>query len=247
MESELFRPLHRANCQVMCSTCNLREICLPIGLSRHDLEYVERRLVATQRKVPRGGRLYRAGDPFDSLFAVWTGFFKTCLSTADGREQVTGFHMGGELLGLDGIDQSRYELDAIALEDSQVCLIPFGQLESLANEVPALQQQLHRVMSREIVRTQGSMLVLGSMFAEERLAAFLLNVLHRLQARGYSSTMFTLRMTREEIGSYLGLSLETVSRCFTKLQNQGLLWVRNREVRITDPLGLKHVLDGVDS
>lgn len=247
MDAELFRPLHRANCQAMCSTCNLREICLPIGLSRHDLEYVERRLVATRRKVPRGGRLYTAGDRFDALYAVWIGFFKTCLSTADGREQVTGFHMGGELLGLDGIDQGRYELDAIALEDSQVCLIPFGQLESLANEVPSLQLQLHRVMSREIVRTQSSMLVLGSMFAEERLAAFLLNLLHRLQARGFSSTMFTLRMTREEIGSYLGLSLETVSRCFTKLQNQGLLWVRNREVRITDPLGLKHVLDGVDS
>jgi CRP/FNR family transcriptional regulator len=247
MDPAVFKPLHHANCRVMCSSCNLREICLPVGLTRLELEYIDRRLVTSRRKVPRGGYLYRAGDPFDSLFAVWTGFFKTCLSATDGREQVTGFQMGGELLGLDGIDTRRHAVDAVALEDSQVCVIRYEELEELTGEVGSLQQQLHRIMSREIVRGQNVMLLLGSMHAEERLAAFLLNLAHRLQARGFSATLVTLRMTREEIGSFLGLTVETVSRSFSKLQAQGLLFVSNRQIRITDPLGLRHLLDGVET
>jgi CRP/FNR family transcriptional regulator len=246
MDHAVFKHLHHANCRVACSSCNLREICLPVGLSKHELEYIDRRMVGARRKVPRGAYLYRARDRFDSVYAVWTGFFKTCLSAPDGREQVTGFQMGGELLGLDGIGSNLHEVDAIALEDSQVCVIHFDALEELAKEVGSLQQQLHRIMSREIVRNQGVMLLLGSMYAEERLAAFLLNLAHRLQARGFSATAVTLRMTREEIGSFLGLTLETVSRSFSKLQAQGLLFVRNRQIRITDPLGLQHMLDGVE-
>jgi CRP/FNR family transcriptional regulator len=138
-------------------------------------------------------------------------------------------------------------VDAVALENAQVCVIPFDDLEMLSVEVPSLQSQFHRIMSREIVRNQGVMLLLGSMYAEERLAAFLLNLTHRLQARGFSASSVLLRMTREEIGSYLGLSIETISRTFSKFQSDGLLFVRNRQIRITDPVGLQHLLDGATS
>ena len=244
MDQSLFRPLHLKSCEVACSSCNLREICLPVGLTRAELEHIDRRLVTLRRKVVRGETLYRAGDRFESVYAVWTGFFKTCIAAKDGRDQVTGFQRGGELLGLDGIGTRRHEVDAVALEDSQVCVIPFMELEALSLEVASLQQQFHRIMSREIVRDHGVMLLLGSMYAEERLAAFLLNLTYRLKARGFSASTVVLRMTREEIGSYLGLTLETVSRTFSKFQHEGLLFVRNRQLRITDPVGLQHIIDG---
>jgi CRP/FNR family transcriptional regulator len=229
---------------VACSSCNLREICLPVGLTQAELEHIDLRLVAGRRKVARGETLFRAGDRFDAVFAVWTGFFKTCVSSKDGRGQVTGFQMGGELIGLDGIGTRRHEVDAVALEDSQVCVIAYDELEALAREVVSLQQQFHKIMSREIVRDHGVMLLLGSMHAEERVAAFLLNLTHRLRARGFSASSVLLRMSREEIGSFLGLKLETVSRTFSKFQANGLLFVRQRQIQITDPVGLQQLLDG---
>ncbi|MGZ5217076.1 MAG: helix-turn-helix domain-containing protein [Caldimonas sp.] len=244
MDFSVFRPLHMASCTVRCSSCNLREICLPVGLTQAELEHVDSRLVAVRRKVDRGATLFRTGDRFDSVYAVWTGFFKTCVSSTQGRDQVTGFQMAGELVGLDGIDSGRHSVDAVALEDSQVCVIPYGELEALAREVPSLQQQFHKVMSHEIVTDHGVMLLLGSMHAEERVAAFLLNLTHRLQARGFSASSVLLRMSREEIGSFLGLKLETVSRTLSKFQTSGLLFVRQRQVQITDPAGLQQLLDG---
>ena len=244
MDPTVFRPLHLHSCKVSCSTCNLREICLPVGLTRQELELIDRRLVGAKRKVARGETLFRAGDRFESLYAVWTGFFKTCVTSKDGRDQVTGFQMGGELLGLDGIGSRRHEVDAVALEESQVCVIPFHELEALSREIVSLQQQFHKIMSREIVRDHGVMLLLGSMHAEERLAAFLLNLTHRLRARGFSASSVVLRMSREEIGSFLGLKLETVSRTFSKFQANGLLTVRQRQIQIADPVGLQRLLDG---
>ena len=152
-------------------------------------------MVATRRTVHRGDLLFRSGDAFESLYAVRTGFFKTRVTSEDGRDQVTGFQMAGELLGLDGIGSDRHTCDAVALEDSQVCVIPYGQLESLSREFTDLQRQFHKIMSREIVRDHGVMLLLGSMRAEERLAAFLLNLAQRLQARGFSPSSLVLRMT----------------------------------------------------
>jgi len=229
--------------KVACSSCNLRELCLPVGLNREDLERMDT-LVATRRAVPRGEMLFRAGDDFESLYAVRTGFFKTCVSSEDGRDQVTGFQMAGELLGLDGISNDHHSCDAVALEDSQVCVIPFDQLEDLSREFTDLQRQFNKIMSREIVRDHGVMLLLGSMRAEERLAAFLLNLTQRLQARGFSPSSLILRMTREEIGSYLGLKLETVSRTFSKFQDEGLLEVKQRQIRIVNQAGLQQLING---
>lgn len=229
---------HAQALKVACSSCNLRELCLPLGLSTAEVERLDT-LVAKRTSVPRGETLYRSGDPFRSLFAVRTGFFKTRVAAEDGRDQVTGFQMAGELLGFDGIGTEQHSCDAVALEDSQVCVIPFDQLENLSREFSELQRQLHKVMSREIVREHGVMLLLGSMSAEERLAAFLLNLTQRLAARGFSGTALVLRMTRAEIGSYLGLKLETVSRAFSKFQDDGVLEVKRRAVRVLDEAGLR--------
>ena len=229
---------------VACSSCNLRELCLPVGFSSAELERLDG-LVAMRRSVGRGEILFRRGDPFNSVHAVRTGFFKTCSSSADGREQVTGFQMAGELLGFDGLSETTHQCDAVALEDSQVCVIPYARLEELAHEFPILQRQFHRVMSREIVREQGVMLLLSGMRADERLAAFLANLAQRLEARGFSASSFVLRMTRDEIGTHLGLSLETVSRCFSKLHEQGILDVRQKNIRILDPAALSNLVAGV--
>ncbi len=236
------RPMKMDAFKVACSNCNLRELCLPVGLSHPQLEQLDS-LVATRRAVKRGDALFHAGEAFRSLYAVRTGFFKTCVSSEDGREQVTGFQMAGELLGLDGISSDRHVCDAIALEDAQVCVIPYSQLEELSREFTDLQHQFHKIMSREIVRDQGVMLLLGSMRAEERLAAFLLNLTQRLHARGFSASALVLRMTREEIASYLGLNLETVSRTFSKFQDDGLLEVKQRDIRILNDEGLRKLVN----
>ena len=224
-----------------CSACSLRELCLPAGLEAPEMAKIDQ-LVSQRRRVSKGEHLYRAGAALAALYAIRSGFLKSCVLHEDGREQVAGFHMMGDLLGMDAIGASRHTSDTVALEDSEVCEMPFPLLEQLSREVPSLQQQLHRVMSREIVREHGVMLLLGSMRAEERLAAFLLNLSQRFAARGYSATEFNLRMTRQDIGSYLGLKLETVSRAFSAFQAQGLMTVRQRQVRILDLPRLKAVL-----
>jgi CRP/FNR family transcriptional regulator len=204
-----------------------------MGLSEHDLNRLDD-LVAVRRKVKRGTTLFTNGEKFTSLYAIRTGFFKTCLATEDGRDQVTGFQMAGEIIGLDGIVNDQHTCDAVALEDAEVCVMPFDRIEEISREVTALQSHVHKIMSREIVREHGVMLLLGSMRAEERLAAFLLNLVQRLHARGFSQSELVLRMTREEIGSYLGLKLETVSRAFSHFQSEGIVAVQNKNIEIKD-------------
>jgi CRP/FNR family transcriptional regulator len=228
--------------KVACSNCNLRELCMPLGLSEIEMERVDE-VVATRRKVLRGENLFRHGDKFHALFAIRTGFFKTRISAEDGRDQVTGFQMAGEIIGLDGIVSDHHTCDAVALEDAEVCVMPFDRIEELSREITSLQRHVHKIMSREIVRENGVMLLLGSMRAEERLAAFLLNLVQRLHARGFSQTELVLRMTREEIGSYLGLKLETVSRTFSKFVDDGLVEVKQRHVRILNADGLKLIVN----
>ena len=228
--------------EVTCSSCNLREMCLPGCVSRgEELDKVEN-LVYARRRVKRGESLFKTGDDFTSVYAVRSGFFKTSLIDDDGREQVTGFFMGGELLGMDGIGAGRYNGTAIALEDSEVCVMPFSLIEEMSREIPALQRHLHAVLAREIVRDHGVMMLLGSMRAEERLATFLINLSRRFVRRGFSASDFHLRMTREEIGSYLGLKLETVSRLFSSFQQDGIIEVQQKHVRIVDIGGLERVL-----
>lgn len=228
--------------KVACSNCNLRELCMPVGFANEDLHRLDE-IVATRKKIKQGQYLFSTGEPFTSLYAIRTGFFKTCVLSEDGREQVTGFQMAGEIIGLDGIVSDAHTCNAIALEDAEVCEMPFTQVEELSREFPVLQRHVHKIMSREIVRENSVMMLLGNMRAEERLAAFLLNLVQRLHARGFSQSELILRMTREEIGSYLGLKLETVSRTFSKFSEEGIIEVKQRHVRIVDEDALKKIFN----
>ena len=223
-----------------CSTCSMRELCLPVGLGPEELEQIDS-VIVERRKLAKGSALYRAGGPFTALYAVRVGSLKTIVLTEDGREQVAGYHMLGDIIGLDGIGNERHGCAAVALEDTEVCVMPFNDLETLARIVPSLQRNLTRFLAREVTRDHGVMLLLGSMRAEERLAAFLLNLSERYRQRGYSSVEFVLRMTREEIGSYIGLKLETVSRLFSRFQQEGLIQVKGRGVRLVDPVALRQL------
>ena len=228
--------------KLACSNCNLRELCMPLALNEEELQKLDN-LVTTRHKIVRGDTLYRNGEKFSALYAIRTGFFKTSVAAEDGRDQVTGFQMAGEVIGLDGIVSDHHTCDAVALEDAEVCVMNFDLLEDLSREITALQRHIHKVMSREIVRENGVMLLLGSMRADERLAAFLLNLVQRLHARGFSQSELVLRMTREEIGSYSGLKLETISRTFSKFVEEGIVEVKQRHVRIMNPDALKLIVN----
>ncbi len=213
-----------------------------MGLSSNEMDKLDT-VISSRRRVKRGASLFTNGEKFTSLYAVRSGFFKTCVTTADGRDQVTGFQMTGEIIGMDGIVNDHHSCDAVALEDAEVCVLPFDMLEQLSREFSTLQHHVHKIMSREIVRDHGVMLLLGSMRAEERLAAFLLNLVQRLHARGFSQSELILRMTREEIGSYLGMKLETVSRTFSKFMDEGIIDVKQRYVHIKDTSGLERIVN----
>lgn len=226
-----------------CSSCDLRALCLPVGLSRHTLARLDC-VVASPKPVPSGQALFRAGQPLRSLYAIRSGHFKTVLNHEPARSQVTGFPLAGDVLGLDAIGGEIHTVDAVALAPSQVCAFPYLQLAELAHESRDLQRQLHRLMSREIVRDHGVMRMLGGMRADERLATFLIDQAQQLRARSLPATPLLLRMTREELGSHLGLKLETVSRSFSRMQDDGLLTVRQRRIHILDTAGLARLAGG---
>ncbi|MBK9609240.1 MAG: fumarate/nitrate reduction transcriptional regulator Fnr [Betaproteobacteria bacterium] len=228
-----------------CSTCSLRDLCMPMGLTADELRQLDS-FVDERRRIKRGERLYAAGSTFDALFTVRLGSLKTAVLFEDGREQVTGFHMLGELIGLDGISTEAHTCSAHALEDSEVCLLPFSRLEDFSRRIPALQHHVHRLLSSEIVREQHNMLLLGTMRAEEKLASFLLDLSDRYLRRGYSASEFVLRMTREEIGSFLGLKLETVSRLFSRFQEAGLIIAQQKYIKILDANGLRQLIGPPD-
>ncbi len=219
----------------------MRELCLPVGLDAEDLKQLDH-VIGSRVRLKKGESLYRAGEPFHALYAVRLGSLKTTVLAEDGREQVAGYHMLGDIIGLDGIGTERHGCQATALEDTDVCVMPFERLEDLARTVPSLQHNLHQFLAREITRDHSVMLLLGSMRAEERLAVFLVNLSERYRRRGYSSTEYVLRMTREEIGSYLGLKLETVSRLFSRFQDEGIIQVQGRSIKILDMAALRQIV-----
>jgi CRP/FNR family transcriptional regulator, anaerobic regulatory protein len=226
---------------VSCSSCCLQGVCLPCGLTAEKLGDMDE-LTRVKRRVARGAALYRNGDSFDSLYAVRSGSFKSVGVSRAGQEKVTGLHLPGEMMGLDAINSRVHGYDAIALEDSEVCVVPYTRLTQLALRVPELQASLLRILSGDISRDQGLMLLLGGMDAEQRLAAFLLSLSKRYQRLGYAATRFSLRMTREEIGSYLGLTLETVSRLFSRLHREGLLSAHQRDIELKDMAKLRELV-----
>lgn len=228
-----------------CASCSMHQLCLPMGLDDADMLKLDQ-IIGRRRKVPRDGTLYRMEDRFTNLYAIRIGHFKTYQINPGGEQQITGFQMAGELLGMDAISTDHHHCDAVALEDSEVCEIPFPQLEELFGNMPTLLRHFHRMMSQEITREQSVMLLLGNMRAEQRFAAFLVNLGSRYAARGYSSTNFQLRMSREDIGNYLGLTIESISRLLNKFKKQGWLKVSNREIELLEPAILKAIAAGTE-
>lgn len=227
-----------------CAQCSMHQLCLPMGLEDADIVRLDQ-IIGRRRRVARDERLYAAGEPFRNLYAVRFGHFKTFQVNAGGEAHITGFQMAGELLGMDALSGTHH-CDAVALEDSEVCEIPFARLEELFGEVPALLRHFHRIMSQEITREQNVMLLLGNMRAEQRFAVFLVNLSARYAARGYSATQFQLRMSREDIGNYLGLTIESISRLLSRFKKQGWIAVDKRDMLLLDPGRLKALAAGTD-
>ena len=226
--------------KVACSDCSLRSLCLPFGLDGEELDKLDK-IIKRPRPLQRSQRLYHPGDEFRSLYVVRSGSLKTYTTTSTGEQQITGFHLPGELVGLDGVSTDAYSCTAEALETTSVCELPFSKLESLSGQINGLQRQLHRLMSKEILAEQQLLLQLGKMSAEARVAAFLLSVSMRLHQRGFSPTEFNLTMTRTDIGNYLGMAVETVSRQFTSFQEQGIIKASRKHIQVLEMTKLQQI------
>ena len=222
----------------LCSGCPVRGLCLPSGLPAGSLQRIDS-VVSMSRRLDAGETLYSEGSRFRYLYAIRSGTFKSVVLTPAGGERVTAFHFAGDLLGVDGLAAGVHARSVTALEDAQICLVPYTRLTVASDGGHELQQTVARIMSRELVRDQGLIMLLGTMSAEARLAAFLLNLSRRMKARGYSATEFHLRMSRAEIASYLGMKVETVSRTFTAFEQQCWLRVNRKHVHVLDFDGLR--------
>lgn len=221
-----------------CSSCMLNTICFPLGMSRQDMVKLDQ-YITERVRIKKGATLFREGDPADAVYGLRTGSMKTQIEDINGQVQITGFALPGEVLGLDGILNDKQVTHAIALEDSELCIIKLAEIDKLSEQMPKLPMQLQRLMSKEIGRSHKMLLTIGNLRSEQRLAAFLLNLSNRLQALGYSPYEFILRMSREEIGNFLGLTLETISRLFSRFSKEGLIKVKQREVHLIDLNGLQ--------
>jgi CRP/FNR family transcriptional regulator len=226
--------------QVNCSNCRLSSICLPLALENDDIDQLDN-IVQRGRPLHKGDHLYRDTDEFRSVYAVRSGAVKAYRVTDDGREQVTGFYFPGEILGMDGIAKNAHACSAKALETSAVCEIPFTSLEQLSVQLPNLQRHFFQLMSREITEDQQLITLLSKNTAEERIAALMLSISARNARRKLSATQFRLPMSRIDIGNYLGLTVETVSRVFSRLQKLDVLHVSNKEIEILDIAGLRNI------
>ena len=235
-----------AQLQVSCRSCSLAELCLPLTLDSASIEKLD---TVMQRRYPieRGKRLFRSGDPFSAIYIVRSGSIKVSVPTQTGEERIVGFHLPGELLGLDGMDGGAHGCDAVALETTSVCRLPFERMEQVCHDIPGVHQQFPRLVSREIVNDHAMLLLLGNRSAEERVAAFLLSLSTRFKSRGFSEREFFLSMTRKDIANYLGLAVETLSRLITRLQAENILDVQRRQIRILDMARLRDLASPCES
>jgi len=228
--------------KVACENCSLSRLCLPMGLDDKDITRLDQ-IINRTKPHHRNDYLFREGDSLKGIYAVKTGSIKTYISREDGSDQVLGFHLPGEIIGLDAIETGTHGCTAKVLETTAVCLIPYEKLEKLSIEIPSLQHQMFRLMSREITNESNMLILLGKRNADERLATFLLSLSQRYKQRGFSATEFNLSMSRNEIGNYLGLAVETVSRLFTRFQDEGILKVERKHIELLDLEGLQSICD----
>jgi len=226
--------------QVSCGNCRLNAICLPLALENDDIQQLDD-IIQRSKPIQKSKHLYREGDTFQSVYAVRSGSLKAYKTTEDGREQVTGFYFPGEILGMDGISNNTHASSARALETASVCEIPFSSLEELSALMPTLQRHFFQLMSREITEDQQLITLLSKNSAEERVAALLLSISTRNARRKLSATHFRLPMSRVDIGNYLGLTVETISRVLGRMQKLELIDVNNKEIEILDIDGLRDI------
>ncbi|GGK83157.1 fumarate/nitrate reduction transcriptional regulator Fnr [Amphritea balenae] len=219
--------------QVHCGTCSLSSLCLPVSLNMTEMDRLDD-IIDKSRPLKKGDHLFHQGEPFSSVYALRAGSIKTYTLTNEGEEQITGFYFPGELVGMSGFDNEEYPVSAKILETTTVCEIPFERLDDLSGQMPELRRQILRTLSKEIREDQQMMLLLSKKNAEQRVATFLVKLSNRFKARGYSATNFRLSMSRNEIGNYLGLAVETVSRIFTRFQKMELIRVDGKEIVLTD-------------
>lgn len=224
-------PIKLSALKTACQSCNLHDLCLPLGLDMGDIDKLDR-IIKRSRPLQKNERLFNSGDTFTSIYAVRSGSIKTFSESEQGDEQITGLYLPGELLGLDAIHENSHPCSAIALETTSLCEIPFSTLEHLSSEIPELHHQLFRVMSKEIANDQSLLMLMAQKSAEEKLAAFLVNLSSRLKQRNFSETEFNLSMSRKDIGNYLGLTIETISRTFSRFQSEGILSTQRKYVNI---------------
>ena len=230
--------------KLSCSQCSMSTLCLPRGLNNEEFDKVAS-IVQRERPLQRGEALFEIGQPFKSLYAVQSGSVKVFLPTNDGDEQIVGFHMPGELLGFDALGHDEHTCTALALETSSVCELPYDKLHELCKQVPGLSQHFMHLMSNEIADEHGMMLMLGKKSAEERIASFFLSLSARYSKRGFSPNQFNLTMSRHDIGNYLGLAVETISRCISNMQDNKIVEADRKYIRILDMAHLRK-LAGVD-
>jgi len=232
--------------KVSCKECNLRELCFPHGMNEAELSNMES-VVDQPKPLHKNDFLYRDGDSSRAIYAVRSGCVKTMTESANGDEQIVGFHLPGELLGLDGFAEGVHTCNALALETSSVCELPLEQLENLCHVLPGLQKQMRRIMGKEVNNDHKLLLLLGKMTAEERLASFLLSLSSRMEERHWKGNEFNLSMPRQDIANYLGMAVETVSRLFATFQNEGVIDVDRRHITILDMERLKSIVGECDA
>jgi len=225
--------IRTVSAQTHCQTCSLSSLCLPVALQQDEVEKLDD-IIEKSKPLHKGDLLFRQGDPLKSIFAIRAGSVKTFTLTPEGEEQINGFYFPGELVGLAGVDEGTYPMSAKMLETTTVCEIPYERLDHLLGQLPELRRSMMRTMGRELRDDQQMMMLLSRKTAEQRIATFLLKLSSRYQARGYSASQFRLPMSRNEIGNYLGLAVETVSRIFTRFSASGLIRVEGKEIELQD-------------
>jgi len=227
--------------KVSCASCSLRELCIPQCMSEDELILIDA-IIERKKPVHKNDYLFRAGDNNRSIYAVLSGSVKTLVDNPNGEEQIVGFHLPGELLGMDGFSGDAHTCSSVALETSSVCEFPLEKLDEVCHEVPSIQYAMRRIMGKEVTKDHAMLLLLGRMSAEEKLASFLVSLSNRMAQRHWKPTEFNLTMPRQDIANYLGLAVETVSRLFAHLQDQKIIEVNRRRVNISDMQRLKAII-----
>ncbi len=240
-----FKEIDIDHLKLSCSECNLRELCFPHGMSDEELTNLDA-VVDQPKPLHKNDFLYRDGEKTVAIYAVRSGCVKTMTESANGDEQIVGFHLPGELLGLDGFADGSHTCNALALETSSVCELPIDRLESLCHRLPGLQKQMRRIMGKEVNNDHKLLLLLGKMTAEERLASFLLSLSARMEERNWKENEFNLTMPRQDIANYLGMAVETVSRLFATFQTEKIIDVDRRHITILDMQRLKIIVGECD-